>query len=291
MLMKRILIFLVAALTILLCACSGDDSVLSESSAKKAIGNEPAFAKDFATKTFATGYYEIEEDYANKLAQLAAAGMITYNVDTFTKQVMKRNYGFWGSNYYMVEETHYFATVALTEEGNKYVVEHPTILRKDVASDFLPNQDYSEAVPDYMNASYNGSTAVVAEDACAVEEETAIETTMAEAAASEAVVEETEAPAAPANPNAAYDAAKARENKVDHQMLLGHNEIVKVKEVRCSEDMAKEGVGKCKLLYTFKDKTPFGYVLGAPKEGYINVAEISFVYYQDMGWVADNMRN
>lgn len=96
--------------------------------------------------------------------------------------------------------------------------------------------------------------------------------------------------AAPVDPNAAYEAAMARVNREEHQVLLGRYKFIKVKEVLCSEEMAKNGVGKCRLLYTFEDKTPFGYVLGAPREGYVEDTEVSFVYYQDLGWTVSDMK-
>lgn len=294
--MKKVIAMLAAAALVLGVSSCGDDAVLGKSAAKKAIKKEAVFAKDFATASFDTGYYEVDEDYILKLAQLQAAGVITYKIDNVVEKVQKRNYNYWsGYSYYTVDNEHMFATVEFTEEGRKLVVEKPTRTREDIAKDFKDNEDFEEAMPEYMNAP--ADNAEPAPEAVAVEEEATVETAAPDSAVAEAdsvateVVEEVvEEVAAPANPNAAYEAAVARVNREEHQVLLGRYKFIKVKEVLCSEEMAKNGVGKCRLLYTFEDKTPFGYVLGAPRQGYVEDTEVSFVYYQDLGWTVSDMK-
>lgn len=294
--MKKFIAMLAAAALVLGVSSCGDDAVLGKSAAKKAIKKEAVFAKDFATASFDTGYYEVDEDYILKLAQLQAAGVITYKIDNIVEKVQKRNYNYWsGYSYYTVDNEHMFATVEFTEDGRKLVVEKPTRTREDIAKDFKDNEDFEEAMPEYMNAP--ADNAEPAPEAVAVEEEATVETAAPDSAVAEAdsvtteVVEEVvEEVAAPANPNAAYEAAVARVNREEHQVLLGRYKFIKVKEVLCSEEMAKNGVGKCRLLYTFEDKTPFGYVLGAPRQGYVEDTEVSFVYYQDLGWTVSDMK-
>lgn len=294
--MKKVIAMLAAAALVLGVSSCGDDAVLGKSAARKAIKKEAVFAKDFATASFDTGYYEVDEDYILKLAQLQAAGVITYKIDNVVEKVQKRNYNYWsGYSYYTVDNEHMFATVEFTEEGRKLVVEKPTRTREDIAKDFKDNEDFEEAMPEYMNAP--ADNAEPAPEAVAVEEEATVETAAPDSAVAEAdsvateVVEEVvEEVAAPANPNAAYEAAVARVNREEHQVLLGRYKFIKVKEVLCSEEMAKNGVGKCRLLYTFEDKTPFGYVLGAPRQGYVEDTEVSFVYYQDLGWTVSDMK-
>ena len=294
--MKKVIAMLAAAALVLGVSSCGDDAVLGKSAAKKAIKKEAVFAKDFATASFDTGYYEVDEDYILKLAQLQAAGVITYKIDNVVEKVQKRNYNHWsGYSYYTVDNEHMFATVEFTEEGRKLVVEKPTRTREDIAKDFKDNEDFEEAMPEYMNAP--ADNAEPAPEAVAVEEEATVETAApdsavaaADSVATEVVEEVVEEVAAPANPNAAYEAAMARVNREEHQVLLGRYKFIKVKEVLCSEEMAKNGVGKCRLLYTFEDKTPFGYVLGAPRQGYVEDTEVSFVYYQDLGWTVSDMK-
>lgn len=290
--MKKVIAMLAAAALVLGVSSCGDDAVLGKSAAKKAIKKEAVFAKDFATASFDTGYYEVDEDYILKLAQLQAAGVITYKIDNVVEKVQKRNYNYWsGYTYYTVDNEHMFATVEFTDEGRKLVVEKPTRTREDIAKDFKTNEDFEEAMPDYMKSTTdNAEPAPEAVDAPAVaaaEDSAVVEV---DSVATEVVEEVVEEVAAPADPNAAYEAAMARVNREEHQVLLGRYKFIKVKEVLCSEEMAKNGVGKCRLLYTFEDKTPFGYVLGAPREGYVEDTEVSFVYYQDLGWTVSDMK-
>lgn len=287
---KAIAILAAAALVVGVSSC-GDDAVLSKSAAKNALKKEAVFAKDYATKTFNTGYYEITENELENLEKLQAAGVITFNVETIIEKVQKRNYSYWsGYSYYTVDKEHLFATVELTEAGNKYIVENPTRQREDITKDFKDNDNYEEIVPEYLNAAVDVCEEIVE----APVEETVEETVVAQAdsVAADSVAEPVEAvpaPVEPANPNAAYEAACAKINKVEHNVLLGRFELIKVKEVFCTEEMANNGIGKCRVLYTFKDKTPFGYVYGAPKQGYIMDMEVSFIHYQDLGWIVKDL--
>lgn len=289
--MKKLLMMLAVAVVAMgLTGC--DDTVLSSSSAKKAIKKEAMFAKDYATKVFKTGYYEVDESDLNQLAQLQAAGMVTYTYETFVEKVSKRTYNYWsGYTYYTVDVEHIFAKVDLTDEGRKLVVENPTELRSDIFDDLKANKDYEEAVPDYMNAAHNEM--VTSPKADTVVEEV-VEEAVVDSVASDSVVAEmaeaVEEPApAKADPNAAYEAACAKVNTEEHHMLLGRFHLEKVKEIRCTEEMAKNGVGECKAIITFKDKTPFGFVLGAPQEGYLHIANVSFLRYEDMGWLVNKI--
>lgn len=291
--MKKLLMMLAVAVVAMgLTGC--DDTVLSSSSAKKAIKKEAMFAKDYATKVFKTGYYEVDESDLNQLAQLQAAGMVTYTYETFVEKVSKRTYNYWsGYTYYTVDVEHIFAKVDLTDEGRKLVVENPTELRSDIFDDLKANKDYEETVPAYMSAAHGQATPAPA----AVKEEEVVEMAevveVADSAATDtvAVVEEVvEEPApAKADPNAAYEAACAKVNTEEHHMLLGRFHLEKVKEIRCTEEMAKNGVGECKAIITFKDKTPFGFVLGAPQQGYLHIANVSFLRYEDMGWLVNKI--
>lgn len=41
------------------------------------------------------------------------------------------------------------------------------------------------------------------------------------------------------------------------------------------------------MIFTFVDKTPFGYVLGAPHQDYLYSAKVTFERFEDMGWLVD----
>lgn len=288
--MKKYLSIITCAVVALLFASCGDNAVLSEGAAKKALKKEAMFAKDSYVGSFQVGYYEASESQLNRLAQLKAAGMVQYTANTITETVTRSTYNYWsGRQYYTTTQEHVFVQVELTEEGEKYVVANPTTERADIAKDFASNKDYEENIPDYMFAQHGSApaAALVAE----VEVAEAVEVDSIEAVV-EAVVEEEPEPAqANNNPNASYEAAKARVHVTDVNVLLGWLSLEKVKEVRCSKDMADQGEGTCVAIVTFKDKTPFGYVLGAPRQDYLESIKVSFVYYNDMGWTVSSIKN
>lgn len=283
---KALIIFAAAIAAIGISSC--DNSVLSTSSAKKALKKEAIFAKDYATTIFRTGYYEVATTELTALNQLVAAGMITLSSDTIIEKAEKRSYDYWtGYRYYTFDVEHVFANVTLTDKGMAFIIEEPTTMRKDIFNDLKPNNNYVEDVPDYMNLdeqservedidieaietteSINDSLTVVADTITIANNASSNQPTQKEAV----------------NPNAEYYQAINKVSIEEHNMLLGRYSLEKVKEIRCSEEMAKNGIGECKAIITFCDKTPFGYILGAPKEGYLQTISASFVYYQDLGW-------
>lgn len=294
--MKKLFTVLTTVTLLLgLSACSGEIKPLSASSAKSALKKEAIFAKDSQVTTFTTGFQEVTDEYLNKLAQLKEAGVVEYTVESATEKREYREGSYWRGYYTVTREiNHTFADVKLTPKGQKLVVEEPRKLRADIAKDMALNKDYEEQVPDYMLTAAIPSpieevTAEpdVEEFVEEVVEEVVADTVAADTAViAEEIVEEAAAPE-PVNENAAYEAMMARIETETVNVLLGHYEIVKVKEILCTDDMLKEGKASCTVLVKFVDKTPFGFVLGAPKEDYINSARIKFIYYQDMGWTVD----
>lgn len=299
--MNKFLLTLAAGAMLLgFSACSGEGSPLTASSAKSALKKEAIFAKDSQVRSFEIGFREVSESELDELAKLKAAGLVEFTVEQATETREYRDYSFW-SGYYTYTKTieHTFADVKLTPAGQKLVVEKPTSVRADVLKDFKANEDYEEVIPDYMSATYTATATAedttqieVAEVAEAVEvEEVEADT----CGAVEEIAEVIETPAEPAkaepakvNPNAAYEALVARVNPETVNVLVGRFEIVKVKEVLCTEDMFKAGKGSCTVLIKFVDKTPFGFVLGAPEENYIRSTSVNFIHYQDMGWTVDD---
>lgn len=99
---------------------SCDSDTLSPRLAKKALQKEAILRDSSAVATFHTGFYEINESEGDQLAQLQAAGMISFNTETIIEKKKKSTYDFWtGYRYYTVDVTHTFATVELTEKGAK----------------------------------------------------------------------------------------------------------------------------------------------------------------------------
>lgn len=285
---------IVAILLGITTSCSGDGKPLSSSSAKAALQKEAIFAKDSQVKEFEIGFQEVSEDYLQNLARLKAAGVITYTAEKVIEKRESRQGNYWYGYYTVTKEiTHVFADVQLTDEGKKYVVENPTKLRADIAKDMLPNENYEENIPDFMMATDNAfgsQTSSVTEEVAVIDEAFAdsvfVDTLREEMVA----VEETIAPEPKKDsPNAQYEAMKARTGNTETvNVLVGKFEIVKIKEVLCTDKMFEEGTGSCLLLYKFVDKTPFGFVFGAPAENHIETAKVKFIHYQDMGWTVEN---
>lgn len=284
-------LFAAAAIVAGMTACSGSDSPLSASSAKKALKKEAMFAKDSQVRKFEVGFQEVSEGYLQGLAALKQAGVIDYTTETAVEKKRSRewvNY-FVGYQYRTVEVLHVFANVTLTDAGRKFVVEHPTEVRADLLDELKANEGYEETVPEYMSASDNTFTANATAGQIVEEEPTDLDT-MTEEDIAETVeevqeaVEQAKAPAGKADPNAAYKAMLDRVSTETVNVLLGRYEIVKVKEVLCTEEMFKEGRGSCKVFFKFVEKTPFGYVLGAPENDKVSHGSAKFCLYQDLGW-------
>ncbi|MDE6513162.1 MAG: hypothetical protein K2L05_03135 [Muribaculaceae bacterium] len=285
----------VAALTLTAASCS-NDGPLTASSAKKAIEKEAFFQKNTLADEFKTGYYESSESNLDKLAQLQAAGMINYSTDEVTEYVTSRQWvGGWYGSYQNVtrEIKHWFVNVSLTEAGAKLVVDEPDMKRKDILKDLKANKDYAEIIPDYMTVGHKGAKPVAA-PAVEEAEEVVVEEvadTVEEIVEMAEAVEETPAPA-PANKNAAYEAALGRVNSEEVYVLMCQFKVVKCKEVFCPEEMKEAGKGQCSFVWKVTDKTPFGYVLMSsqiPGEGYLNTGSAEFVFYNDLGWTVSKL--
>lgn len=67
-------------------------------------------------------------------------------------------------------------------------------------------------------------------------------------------------------------------------VIIGEIKVAEVKEVRCTEEQAKNGKGSAKVVYEFTDVTPFGIVEGL-KDGYKFSTTVNFERYEDLGWV------
>lgn len=305
--MKK-LVYLACILLLLAGVSScGQDGPLSRSSAKKALEREAMFAKDSHVAKLDTGFYEASPEVMNQLARLKAAGVIEYYAEGVKEIVKDRRWVpsyscFYGMRYqngghysYTDREvSHVFVNVTLTEEGKKYVIEKPTVMRKDYAELLKHNEDYKENLPDYMKATDNtyskltGQPVEGAEEVAAEVDEVAESDTMVAAEeVEETVAEEPEAekPAIDsADRNARYKSMQARVKSETVNVLLGRYKIVKILDVCCTEDMYKSGQGTCTVVYTFTDVTPFGYVLGDEKPDYYQVQSCSFCLYQDTGW-------
>ena len=79
-----------------------------------------------------------------------------------------------------------------------------------------------------------------------------------------------------------------KQNKEDKSyyvnVVCGKISVADVKEIRCTEEDAKNGVGTAKVVFEYSDVTPFGIVRGY-KNGDKQSEVLSFKRYEDLGWV------
>lgn len=211
---------------------------------------------------------------------------------------MDINYYYGGYYTYIDSEIpHVFVNVSLTEEGQKFVVENPTIMREDYAKVVKHNEDYKEELPDYMNATDNTYDELSADSG---KDKEVVEAVAEEVysdsdtlAIVEEVVEEVENPKptkeVKEDKNAKYNSLRARVKSETVNVLLGRFKVIKIMDVCCSEDMFKQGVATCNVVYTFADPTPFGYVLSEFKPDYYLFKNCQFRLYKDTGWVVEKI--
>lgn len=267
---------------------SCDSDTLSPRLAKKALKKEAMFRDSSAVELFHTGFYEINESEGKQLAQLQAAGVVTFKTETIIEKKKKSTYDFWtGYRYYTIDVPHTFATVELTNEGKKYEVTRPVIYREDVEKDLRLHEKSEEEMPDYMAATMQ-KEAPDKEVKPAAADSVVVDTAATEIAEAVPAQTDREKPEKPDSPEIdQYELTIARVNRIPHNMLSGKWELVKVKEVFCPEEYAKTGKGSCKFIIEFTDKTPFGYVLGAPEQHKRTLLDASLTHYNDVGWVVD----
>lgn len=308
--MKRFFYFSCMLLLLIGTAGCGQDGPLSKRSAKKALERSAMFAKDSQVTEFQTGFYEATVSDLDKLAQLKAAGMVTYTAEGVMEYTKDRKWVptysyFYGMRYqnggyysYTEKETpHVFVSVSLTEEGKKFVIEKPTVMRKDYAQLVKHNDDYKENLPEYMKVRDNTfekltGTAPERNDSIEVSEIVEVDSIEADSVAVLEEVAQEEEPkkqaTEPADKNAKFKELQARVKSETVNVLLGRFKVVKVIDVCCTEDMFKAGRGTCNVVFTFTDPTPFGYVLSDNKPDFYLIRNCSFRLYQDTGWTLED---
>lgn len=281
-----------AVLSGLLLAVSGgmltscDSDTLSARLAKKALNKEAALRDSSQCVSFTTGYYEVDDAEITRLKQLQNAKMVTCKVETVIEKKRRSRYNWYsGYTYYYEDVEHKFAEVALTEEGLKYKVYRRVVMREDLEDLLKIYDETGEEVPGYMTVN-DAPAAQEAAPAAPVEEEAVADSaTVAE----EEPVEEVAPAEEPAEEKSPYEKALDKVNRETHDMLAGRIKIEKVIEVYCPEEMKKNGKGACRFVYEFVDKTPFGFVLGAPEQNKRKIGKATLVHYQDKGWLVDQL--
>lgn len=143
-------------------SCSDSPDELSANKAEKLVKKEMKRLNQLEQGiTIKTGYFECNDaDVRYKYRQLAANDLITYKCDKVEKpervrksRIVRRNYGWYSYNdteYYWVNEmqTTYFVTIALTEKGQKLVMEEKEVEPdEDQKELLLPQQMKSPLTP------------------------------------------------------------------------------------------------------------------------------------------------
>lgn len=314
--MKRLLFLSFAGLLSLGLAtgCCKDQS-LSASKAKSLVKKEMARMHiDNVVTSISTGYYECNDDDARyTLRQLAANDVITYKCDRIQKMErvrksrrVQRGYflTYYDTEYYYVNEpvTTYFVTVALTEKGQKLVVEkqevEPTADRKELRLDdeidlskfpeaSVKYQEFSDAEIGVNDAVSTTATPVLAESASggdadeAIVEATTVTPVLTESVsggdADKAIADSEVASRSP------YDIAKSKEDIVIVNVKAYTQNVVKVRNIR--QNNSGYLTAEAEVLMEASNVTPFGRILGSVYDGKRKLLEdVHFVYYQDKGW-------
>ena len=278
--------FVPLALLALLTSC--DNTALTAGAVEDAVMMDVSWDNPQLLKTFKVGYFEVSEDRIIELRQLQAAGMITLKVEKAVEEKVWR--GWYNSSTDYID--HYYAEVALTEKGQKYVFEGEVKKgRKDIIKDMKDNEK-EDVTPDYMlNLPALKVTTLLPNPSSVAAQDETLEALNVNAQAQDVVedMEETVVDSTDAAPElSAYERAKAKVNATTVQVILGEMEFVKAKEIYCPEEWQKLGKASCKIIIAFTGKTPFGYVYGAPAEGHRNIESIELKRYEDLGWVVED---
>ena len=273
-------------------SCSGGNSQeLSASTAKSLLQKEmKRMHADQDYAKVAVGYYECNDDAVRlKLRKLAASEMVTYSCERIqkpervkkTRRVQRQGYfySYYDTESYWVNDTvtTYFVTVALTEKGQKLVVDsipdaEPTDDVKEMKLDFEPDMSKfpESSVPEVEFADENQGQATDVEEPG--DEDFGAEDVSFSAA-----------PAGNGSEASAYELAKAKESVTTVNVKSHVNKIVKVRNIVVESVPAAHATGE--VLLEVNDATPFGRILNGAYDGTRNVwKDVTFVYYQDKKW-------
>ena len=222
--------------------------------------------------TVKLGYYEEnDEDARYTLRKLAAAGVITYDVERVeTARRIKNGYTVDYRTHRLVEAYRtikgqvVFVHADLTDEGRKWVVAE--LPEPPVTEDkFFKPMDYV----------YYPEFDAPEKDVFPGEaQETAPATRKAE--------EKSETPNA--DPTTDYEKAKARE-KITTEFVKCYS--VKVVDVR--NIFVRDGKAKADFVLEAFDVSPFGRIYNQVYENTHTLGTATFTYYQDKKWVVDSV--
>ena len=285
--MKKIILSFATVAALATFTSCGDDTILTAGLAEDAVKKDLYWENNpKQTAELTTGYFEVSYDDYAKYQKLQAAGMITLTAEMAVEA--KKKYSWRG--YYYDYVNHYYANVALTEEGQKYLfTDEVKRGRKDIVKDMKYEEMLEdEKLPEYLTNYPELKVTTLQPDptkAADATEEDEVGGAVYDGSQDEFMPDN-----APVNSPAelsAYEKAQAKVKFETVTVVTGELEIVKAKEVFCPEEYWKVGKGECKIIIEFTDKTPFGYALGAPREGSRIEQKYDFKRYEDLGWVVE----
>lgn len=277
--MKKLLVMLPVAIAML---TSCDETVLTASLAKDAVKKDAYWETPYVTTTFNTGYYEITLDELVKFQQLQTAGVI----DLVVEKAIEKRESYWRGTEYI---DHYFVDVKLTSKGSKYILDEEIKKGRKDLLDELDENNEAEDMPSYMTEFENVDIKLLLPDPTEKKNEPAenreVSSTTDNTATNNYYSSSSNNSSTGTKAETAYEKARSKVYYDEVTVITGEMELVKAKEVYCPEEYQKYGKGECKIIIEFTDKTPFGYTLGAPIEGYKIIKNVNFKRYEDLGWV------
>ena len=271
-------LFKLFALFVCICAvsCVNQDK-LSKSTIKDLVTEE--LKKENLLTQYATievGYYEEnDENKRYELRKLAAVGVITYKVERIEAKVrVKDGYTFdyniyrFVDKYKTITRYKYFVETALTTKGDSLAVVSIPLYEEEPDKYLAPLvfEVYPEDAVPYEE--------VFGDDAQAEE---VVEGKTENEMTAEQVSEKPE-------PKTDYEKAKAKEHK-EIKYVKSHS--LKVTDAR--NIFVRDGIGQADVIVDSYEVSPFGRILKYEREGAHEIYEVSFIYYQDKGWVITKM--
>ncbi len=276
-----------AALVLLLCAssafvsCGGSSrDEISASRLKSQLNDRLEIeGEDSHYTSVKVGFYEENSEAERyKLRQLAAAGVLTYEVQRMDAKVsVKTGYDWWSgrSIYKQVNRKVCFVNVTLTDAGRKCILPVlPEPVEEEDRDLINPNDEYYPEfdVPEKETFS-EPKTEQNPEPVSTPDPEVEQPETEPEA----------EAPAPDAKPKSEYEQAKERENPMTFNVSTYKMRVTKVRNIRILD-----GEARFEAIVERYDVTPFGRVLDRVYEGDKTLVRCSAVYYEDKGWKVED---
>lgn len=258
----------------ILCSCGNGE--LTKGKAEDALEEGLVMFKDSSQfDVLPVGYFQIDDENAREqLQKLANAGMITYKANKVIEHKKYSNYSYFGGRTYSTRDIdHYFATVGLTPEGEKFIITDPVT---EIADKDMENKNKDKDIDiDALNQATAADSIRIADSIAAVE-----------AAAAEAAMQADDMKQVP-EVKSEYQLAQEKQSYTTFYVLSHKNKIVKIKDVYCPEELLKHGKASCDYIYENVKVTPFGRILGKVTEGERHKRSASFIHYIDRGWCVD----